>query len=85
MIKSFGFGAVRANALASVPVYCGMIWILILSYLADKVGHRGPFVLVAITWNVISYACLRITPVTSGHWHRYGVLAVANVAYASMQ
>ncbi|KAL3489976.1 major facilitator superfamily domain-containing protein [Aspergillus germanicus] len=84
MIKSFGFGAVRANALASVPVYCGMIWILILSYSADKVGHRGPFVLIAITWNVISYACLRVTPVTSGHWHRYGVLAVANVSYASM-
>ncbi|KAL3476701.1 major facilitator superfamily domain-containing protein [Aspergillus californicus] len=33
MIKSFGFSAIRANALASVPVYCGMVWILILSYL----------------------------------------------------
>ncbi|KAL3457149.1 major facilitator superfamily domain-containing protein [Aspergillus heterothallicus] len=84
MIKSFGFGAVRANALASVPVYCGMIWILILSYFADKVGHRGPFVLISITWNVISYACLRVTPATSSRWHRYGVLAVANVSYASM-
>ncbi|KAL4875118.1 major facilitator superfamily domain-containing protein [Aspergillus karnatakaensis] len=84
MIKSFGFGAVRANALASVPVYCSMLWVLILSYLSDKTGHRGPFVLVAITWNVISYACLRITPVTSSRWHRYGVIAVANVSYASM-
>ncbi|KAL4790557.1 major facilitator superfamily domain-containing protein [Aspergillus venezuelensis] len=84
MIKSFGFGAVRANALASVPVYCGMLWILILSYLSDKTGHRGPFVLIAITWNVISYACLRATPATSGQWHRYGVIAVANVSYASM-
>ncbi|KAL4938462.1 hypothetical protein BDV06DRAFT_225994 [Aspergillus oleicola] len=84
MIKSFGFGAVRANALASVPVYCGMLWILILSYLSDKTGHRGPFVLIAITWNVISYACLRVTPAASGRWHRYGVIAVANVSYASM-
>ncbi|KAL4925258.1 major facilitator superfamily domain-containing protein [Aspergillus undulatus] len=84
MIKSFGFGAVRANALASVPVYCGMLLILILSYLSDKTGHRGPFVLIAITWNVISYACLRVTPATSGRWHRYGVIAVANVSYASM-
>ncbi|KAL2807943.1 major facilitator superfamily domain-containing protein [Aspergillus granulosus] len=84
LIKSFGFSAVRANALASVPVYCGMLWILILSYLADKVGHRGPFVLIAITWNVISYACLRVTPMTSSQWHRYGVIAVANVSYASM-
>ncbi|OJJ54833.1 hypothetical protein ASPSYDRAFT_210570 [Aspergillus sydowii CBS 593.65] len=84
MIKSFGFSAVRANALASVPVYCGMFWILILSYLSDKLGHRGPFVLIAITWNVISYACLRVTPATSDRWHRYGVIAVANVSYASM-
>ncbi|KAL4901998.1 hypothetical protein BDW74DRAFT_187013 [Aspergillus multicolor] len=84
MIKSFGFSAVRANALASVPVYCGMLWVLILSYLSDKLGHRGPFVLIAITWNVIAYACLRTTPASSGQWHRYGVIAVANVSYASM-
>ncbi|KAI9374311.1 major facilitator superfamily domain-containing protein [Aspergillus egyptiacus] len=84
IIKSFGFSAVRANALASVPVYCGMLWVLVLSYLSDRTGHRGPFVLISITWNVISYACLRVAPATSGRWHRYGVIAVANVSYASM-
>ena len=34
MIKSFGFGSVNANALASVPVYCSMVWTLALAYLA---------------------------------------------------
>lgn len=34
MIKSFGFGSVNANALASVPVYCSMVWTLALSYIA---------------------------------------------------
>ena len=34
MIKSFGFGNVNANALASVPVYCSMVWTLALAYLA---------------------------------------------------
>ncbi|KAB8258491.1 major facilitator superfamily domain-containing protein [Aspergillus pseudonomiae] len=85
MIKSFGFSAVRANALASVPIYCSMVWCLGLSYFADRSGHRGPFVLLAITWNVISYACLRTTPYSSSSWHKYGVIAVANVSYASMQ
>lgn len=33
MIKSLGFSAVRANALASVPVYCFMVLLVILSYL----------------------------------------------------
>lgn len=33
MIKSLGFDAVDANALASVPVYCFMVILVILSYL----------------------------------------------------
>lgn len=33
MIKSLGFSAVRANALASVPVYCFMVLLIIISYL----------------------------------------------------
>jgi hypothetical protein len=32
LIKSFGFSVVRANALAAVPVYCGIVWLLILAY-----------------------------------------------------
>ncbi|KAJ5358250.1 hypothetical protein N7541_005408 [Penicillium brevicompactum] len=84
MIKSLGFGAVKANALTSVPVYCSMVWLLILSYASDKTRHRGPFVLLAITWNVIAYACLRTSNPHAGQWHRYGVIAVANVSYCSM-
>ncbi|RHZ52905.1 uncharacterized protein CDV56_103045 [Aspergillus thermomutatus] len=84
MIKSFGFAPIRANALASVPIYASMVWTLILSYLADRIGHRGPFVLLSITWNVISYTCLRMTPFSSDRWHKYAVLTIANVAYCSM-
>ncbi|KAJ5602223.1 hypothetical protein N7510_011757 [Penicillium lagena] len=84
LIKSLGFGAVRANALASVPVYCGIVWLSVLAYISDRVGHRGPFVLLAITWNVISYACLRASTYSTSAWHQYGVIAVANVSYCSM-
>lgn len=34
LIKSLGFGAVRANALASVPVYCSVVWLTILAYVS---------------------------------------------------
>ena len=102
MIKSFGFSAVRANALASVPVYASIVWTTILAYSSyvtrilwwgkldadccrDKIGHRGPFVLLCITWNVISYACLRTSPTDASSWHKYAVIAIANVAYCSMQ
>ncbi|OJJ87961.1 uncharacterized protein ASPGLDRAFT_64029 [Aspergillus glaucus CBS 516.65] len=84
MIKSFGFDSVDANALASVPVYCSMVWTLVLAYLSDWLGHRGPFMLLAITWDVIAYPCLRTTPWDSSQWHKYGVICVANVAYISM-
>ncbi|KAE8154518.1 major facilitator superfamily domain-containing protein [Aspergillus avenaceus] len=84
IIKSFGFSAVKANALASVPVYCSMVWILGWSYLADKSNHRGPFVLLSITWNVISYTCLRTTPYTAPKWTKYGAITAANASYCSM-
>ncbi|KAJ5902579.1 hypothetical protein N7495_003107 [Penicillium taxi] len=84
LIKSLGFTSVRANALASVPIYCGIIWMTILSVGSDWTGHRGPFVLISITWNLISYACLRTMPRTDGQWHKYGVIVVANISYCSM-
>ncbi|KAJ5761773.1 uncharacterized protein N7511_005155 [Penicillium nucicola] len=84
LIKSLGFSSVRANALASVPVYCSMVWLAILSFASDRTGHRGPFVLLAITWNVISYVCLRTSNVHSSQWHGYALIAVANISYCSM-
>ncbi|PYI07392.1 vitamin H transporter [Aspergillus sclerotiicarbonarius CBS 121057] len=84
MIKSFGFSAVRANALTSVPVYASIVWTTILAYISDKTGHRGPGVLLCVTWNLISYACLRTSPTDASKWHRYAVIAIANVAYCSM-
>ncbi|KAJ5640925.1 hypothetical protein N7528_000550 [Penicillium herquei] len=84
MIKSIGFSAVEANALASVGVYCGIVWLTILAFFSDRTGHRGPFVMLALTWNVIAYACLRTDPYDSAKWHRYGVITIANVSYCSM-
>ncbi|KAJ5280654.1 hypothetical protein N7478_006026 [Penicillium angulare] len=84
MIKLIGFSSVKANALASVGVYCGIVWLTILSFFSDFFGHRGPFVVISITWNVISYVCLRTQPYGSGKWHKYGVLTIANVSYCSM-
>ncbi|KUL81826.1 hypothetical protein ZTR_09059 [Talaromyces verruculosus] len=84
LIKSLGFSAVRANALASVPVYCFIFVLLFISYLCDKFGHRGPGVLFGATWNLITYVCFRQTSVHSSKWHRYGVLVVADLFYAGV-
>ncbi|EED14632.1 allantoate permease, putative [Talaromyces stipitatus ATCC 10500] len=84
MIKSLGFSAVRANALASVPIYCFMVLLILLSYLCDKFGHRGPAVLFGATWNLITYVCFRQTSRRSSRWHRYGVIVAADLFYAGV-
>jgi hypothetical protein len=32
MIKALGFDSIKANALTSVPVYCSIVWLTILSF-----------------------------------------------------
>ncbi|KAL3426475.1 alternative sulfate transporter [Phlyctema vagabunda] len=83
LIKTAGFTSSRAIALTSVPVYCGMVYVFILSYLADKSGHIGPFVLFGLTWNIISYTCLRALPDSSGRWKKYGMICITNTSYVS--
>lgn len=34
LIKSMGFSSIRANVLASVPVYCGIVWLTALAVAA---------------------------------------------------
>lgn len=84
LIKSLGFSAVRANALASVPVYCFMVLLIAISYLCDRFGHRGPAVLFGTTWNLVTYICFRQTSVHSSKWHKYGVLVAADLFYAGV-
>ncbi|KAH9213356.1 MFS transporter [Leptodontidium sp. 2 PMI_412] len=84
IIKSLGFGTVKANALSSVGIYCAIVFVAVLSYFCDLTGQRGPFALISSTWAVITYSCLRTAPITSGKWHRYGLITLANVSYASV-
>ncbi|KAL2833008.1 major facilitator superfamily domain-containing protein [Aspergillus cavernicola] len=85
LIKSFGYTSVQANARASVPIYCSMVFTYVLARIGDRTGHRGPLILLALTWNVIGYACLRTVPVESSKEHKYGVLLAASIGYAAMQ
>ncbi|OJJ02111.1 hypothetical protein ASPVEDRAFT_887768 [Aspergillus versicolor CBS 583.65] len=84
LIKSFGYTSVQANAMASVPIYCSMVFTYTLARIGDRTNHRGPLVLLAITWNVIAYICLRNVPLDSSKNHKYGVLIAANIGYAAM-
>ena len=44
LIRSLGFSAVKANALNSVPVYCGLIWLTALAYASyvDRLPSWSP-------------------------------------------
>ncbi|PYI12861.1 MFS transporter [Aspergillus violaceofuscus CBS 115571] len=84
LIKSFGYDAIHANLLASVPVYCSMVLTFTLAYLSDRTTKRGLFVLLASTWNLIGYICLREMPSTASRQHKYGTIVAASVGYAAM-
>ncbi|PYI29487.1 hypothetical protein BP00DRAFT_448307 [Aspergillus indologenus CBS 114.80] len=84
LIKSFGYDAIHANVLASVPVYCSMVLTFTLAYLSDRTTKRGLFVLLASTWNLIGYICLREMPSTASRQRKYGTIVAASVGYAAM-
>lgn len=59
VIKSFGFTAVKANAMASVGPFIAVVMVLILGRLCDVTGKKGPFVLFGAVWSMIAFTCLR--------------------------
>ncbi|CCD48822.1 hypothetical protein ACHAPF_004207 [Botrytis cinerea] len=73
IIKSLGFKTVRANAMASVGNFIAAFVVVILGFVADKTGRRGPAVVFGATWCVIAYACLRIS-IGESKWHRYAAV-----------
>lgn len=59
VIKGFGYTAVKANAMASVGPFIAVVMVLVLGWLCDASGRKGPFVLFAAVWSVIAFTCLR--------------------------
>lgn len=59
VIKSFGYSAVKANAMASVGPFIAVVMVIMLGWLCDLTGKKGPFVVFAAVWSVIAFTCLR--------------------------
>lgn len=59
VIKSFGYSAVHANALASVGPFIAVVMVIVLGWLCDLTGRKGPFVLFGAVWSMIAFTCLR--------------------------
>ncbi|KAH7024883.1 major facilitator superfamily domain-containing protein [Microdochium trichocladiopsis] len=59
VIKSLGFDAVRANAMASVGQFISVVLVLVLGWLADKTNRKAPAVIFGAVWSVIAFTCLR--------------------------
>ncbi|KUI63014.1 hypothetical protein VP1G_10132 [Cytospora mali] len=59
VIKSFGYTKVHANAMASVGSFIAVVVVLMLGWLCDKTGRKGPFVLFGAVWSLIAFTCLR--------------------------
>lgn len=66
VIKSFGYGTVKANAMSSVGSFIAVVMVLTLGWLCDFTGKKGPFVLFGAVWSMIAFTCLR--EATSQDW-----------------
>ncbi|KAI9733997.1 MAG: hypothetical protein M1834_002654 [Cirrosporium novae-zelandiae] len=84
IIKSLGFGKVKANAMYSVGIFAAAVFVVILGFSADWTKRRGPFALIAATWSLITYAVLKSTPSTAGRMHRYAIVVLANVTNSTV-
>lgn len=73
VIKSLGYGTVRANAMASVGLFVSVFLAVALGWLADRTGRRGPFALFAAVWSMIAFTCLRQSSNWS-HSRRYAAV-----------
>lgn len=68
VIKSFGYSAVHANAMSSVGPFIAVAMVLLLGWLCDATGRKGPFVLLGAVWSMIAFTCLREG--TTNQWSR---------------
>lgn len=59
VIKGLGYSTVRANALASVGAFIAVVMVVVLGWLCDFTGRKGPFVLFGAVWSMIAFTCLR--------------------------
>ncbi|KAI1137511.1 MFS general substrate transporter [Hypoxylon sp. FL0543] len=59
VIKSLGYGTVRANAMASVGSFIAAAVTVILAWVCDSTRKRAPSLLIAAVWSLIAFACLR--------------------------
>lgn len=66
VIKSFGYSTVKANAMSSVGSFIAVVMVLILGWLCDLTGKKGPFVLFGAVWSMIAFTCLR--EATAQNW-----------------
>lgn len=68
VIKSFGYTTVKANAMNSVGSFIAVVMVVILGWLSDFTGKKGPFVLFGAVWSMIAFTCLR--EAVSQEWPR---------------
>ncbi|OTB04734.1 hypothetical protein M426DRAFT_261698 [Hypoxylon sp. CI-4A] len=59
VIKSLGYGTVRANAMASVGAFIAAIVTVSLAWVCDRTRKRAPALLVGAIWSIIAFTCLR--------------------------
>ena len=62
IIKALGYSSVNAQLLTVPPNICGFITVLVAGYASDRLGWRGPVMLVGLVIALIGYIMLITAP-----------------------
>ncbi|KAI0460830.1 hypothetical protein LJB42_001565 [Komagataella kurtzmanii] len=74
IIESFGFTVFEANAKSSIPKWCSMILMLILTYTSKHFKPKGASILFALLWQLVSQIMLRELPADATPNQRFTAL-----------
>lgn len=85
IIKSLGFGTVKANALASVSNFGVCLLALICAWISDKTRVRGVLCLVAAGYSLVFSGVQYGIVKSKDAWLKYAILTILNTGNAVAQ
>ncbi|AOA64077.1 Putative allantoate permease [Komagataella phaffii CBS 7435] len=83
IIRSMGFGVFESNARSSIPQWCSMVLILLLSISSKHIKPRGGSIAFVLIWQLAAQIALRELPASASPTARFTALCFLVTAVAN--
>lgn len=76
LIKGFGFGTIRANALSSVGGWLSFVILLVSGFVADRFRSKGPIVIALTGCSLVAWIAFQAMSTSKDRWAKYATIVV---------